>query len=45
MLHKQMKQYISSELMREEQQTARSLQLETYQEKKEHIKKYELISN
>ncbi|WP_042147213.1 hypothetical protein [Paucisalibacillus sp. EB02] len=43
MLHKRMKQYISSELMSEEQQAATSVEI--YQEEKEFIKKYELISN
>ena len=45
MLHKRMKQYISSELMSEEQQAVPSLiRVEIYQEEIEYIKKYELIS-
>ncbi len=43
MLHKRMKQYISSELMSEEQQAATSVEI--YQEEKEFITKYKLISN
>ncbi|WP_010281053.1 hypothetical protein [Bacillus timonensis] len=39
MLQKQMKNYISSELMSEEKQVA------VYQEEKEYIEKYKLISN
>ncbi|WP_047984310.1 hypothetical protein [Ornithinibacillus californiensis] len=39
MLHKRIKQYVSSELMGE------GKQVELYQEEKEFIKKYELISN
>ncbi|MGF7015637.1 branched-chain amino acid aminotransferase [Ornithinibacillus bavariensis] len=39
MLHKRMKQYISSELMSEKHK------VEIYQEEKEFIKKYDLISN
>jgi len=39
MLQKQMEKYISSELMSEEKQVA------VYQEEKEYIEKYELISN
>lgn len=39
MLHKRMKQYISSELMSEKHK------VEIYQEEREFIKKYELISN
>lgn len=44
MLHKRMKQYISS-LMSEEQQAAPSLKVEIYQEEKEYMEEHELISN
>lgn len=46
MLHKQLKQYIASELMSEAQQVTPSLiTVEIYQEEKEYINKYKLISN
>lgn len=45
MLHNRMKQYISSELMSEAHQATPSLiTVEIYQEEKEYINKYELIS-
>lgn len=46
MLHKRMKQYISSEVMGEAEQATPSLiTVEIYQEEKEYINKYKLISN
>ncbi|MEH7385175.1 branched-chain amino acid aminotransferase [Bacillus sp. JJ1521] len=43
MLHKQLKNYISSELMSKEQTAPSSITL--YQEEKDYIEKYKLISN